>query len=184
MKKDGSILQPPESNIDRIIDQPSETAKLEDDVPEMQTKKKKKRQKLWPCRENDSWCPPSCSITEFNKGTIHSCSDKLCRWNCLGMQGALLSSVLDEPLYMTTLTVGRKYSRAICQRAVCCRADGFITKGSSNGEDGRYKLTHPTLMETNVYMDESGKLVCILFYIVELLYIYLIFECLPLASYL
>lgn len=126
----------------------------------------KKRQKIWPCRESDSWCPPSTSITNFSKGTLHSCSDKLCRWNCLGMQGSLLMSVLDEPLYMTTLTVGRKFSRAICQRAVCCRADGFGTRKTAQAgcaetvRDvfGKYKLNHPTLMETNVYMDESGKL--------------------------
>ncbi|KAL7525962.1 hypothetical protein ACHAXR_001240, partial [Thalassiosira sp. AJA248-18] len=95
--------------------------------------REKKRRKPWPCREDDSWCPPSCSITNYNKGTVHSCSDKICRWNCLGLQGSLLSSILDGPLYMTSLTVGRKFSRAICQRAVCCRADGFglLTKKKS-----------------------------------------------------
>ena len=72
--------------------------------------------------------------------------------------------VLNGPLMMATLTVGRKFSRAICQRAVCCRADGFgiATKrkasDTTNVKDfGNYKLNHPVLMETNVYMDESGK---------------------------
>lgn len=73
--------------------------------------------------------------------------------------------VLDEPLYMTTLTVGRKFSRAVCQRAVCCRAGGFgsLTKigGMDNSKSveklGVYKLNHPTLMETNCYLDESGN---------------------------
>ena len=62
-------------------------------------------------------------------------------------------TMLEEPLYMTTLTVGRKFSRAICQRAVCCRAEGFSTKDSKS----RYRLNHPVLMETNVYMDEAGE---------------------------
>ena len=72
--------------------------------------------------------------------------------------------LLDEPLYMTTLTVGRKFSRAVCQRAVCCRADGFPSStgdwGGKNGDGeslGNYKLNHPVLMETCVYMDETGK---------------------------
>ena len=68
--------------------------------------------------------------------------------------------MLDKPLYMKTLTVGRKFSRAICQRAVCCRADGFRSGGSdhdSAGSEEIFHLNHPTLMETNVYMDESGK---------------------------
>ena len=129
----------------------------------------RRRGKPWPCRMDDGWCPPSCSIPNFGKGTMHSCSDKICRWNCLGLQGSLLMSVLDGPIYMTTLTVGRKFSREICRRAVCCRADGFGSRKwrkSSNDDDdddnaddlGNYKLNHPTLMETNVYMDEEGEL--------------------------
>jgi hypothetical protein len=84
-------------------------------------------------------------------------------------------SVLDSPLYMSTLTVGRKFTEAICRRAVCCRAEGFGVRrrgrrgdGSNVNDDAyndddaaddlwRYKLNHPTLMETNVYMDETGK---------------------------
>ena len=124
-----------------------------------------KRRKPWPCRESDGWYPPSCSIPDFSKGTLHLCSDKLCRWNCLGLQGALLMPVLDRPLHMTSLTVGRKFSRATCARAVCCRAEGFRV-GSATGVNTRdknaatcvkYKLNHPTLTETNVYMDETGK---------------------------
>jgi len=156
VKKDGSISQsePTEGNIE-----PPSTQHQKDSPG-----REKKLRKPWPCRESDSWCPPSCSITGFDKGTIHSCSDKICRWNCLGMQGSLLMPVLDGPLHMTTLTVGRKFSRAVCSRAVCCRADGFGSRITSKGNDddknaensGKYKLNHPTLMETNVYMDEAG----------------------------
>ncbi len=32
-------------------------------------------------------------------------SDKLARWNVMGVQGAMLSEVLEEPLYMQSLTV-------------------------------------------------------------------------------
>jgi tRNA-specific adenosine deaminase 1 len=34
-----------------------------------------------------------------------SCSDKLARWACLGLQGCLLSSCLDAPLYLDLLVV-------------------------------------------------------------------------------
>jgi hypothetical protein len=111
----------------------------------------KPKAKQWQYRQDDSWCPPSCSITNYNKGSTHSCSDKICRWNCLGLQGSLLMTMLEEPVYMASLTVGRKFSRAICQRAVCCRAEGFKT------DESKYRLNHPVLMETNVYMDETGE---------------------------
>jgi hypothetical protein len=96
-----------------------------------------KKQKLWPSIRDDQWCPPGTSTVYHGKGSIHTCSDKICRWNCIGLQGSLLASILDNddsnengdssgcPIYMSSLTVGRKFTRCICQRAICCRANGF-----------------------------------------------------------
>ena len=126
---------------------------------------------LWPANSSDDWCPPGTTIVTKN-GSIHTCSDKIARWNCLGLQGSLLASVLANPLYMSTLTIGRKLTACICRRAVCCRASGFGP--GSKGKDGKnhnyedrtskislnekYSLHHPAIMGTAVYMDESGVL--------------------------
>ena len=139
----------------------------------------KPKGKRWPANESDEWCPPGCTIAEANRGSIHTCSDKMARWNCLGLQGSLLSSMLDAPLYMTTLTVGRKMTNAICRRAVCCRAWGYgdtaISKTNNNKrakieeskdksftksftKESTYKLNHPGIMGTSVYIDEDGVL--------------------------
>ncbi len=132
-----------------------------------------KKQRSWPAYVSDDWCPPGTSLPHFGKGSIHSCSDKICRWNNIGLQGSLLSSLLAQPLYMTSLTIGRKFTRTIAQRAVCCRAIDHglkkITKrkrGSDDGEEKQekivlesgYKLNHPSVMGTGVYLDDSGKL--------------------------
>ena len=136
-----------------------------------------------PALETTDWCPPGTSTVWANEGSIHTCSDKLCRWNCLGLQGSLLAPLLKEPLHMTSLTVGRKLTECICRRAVCCRAAAAGAKRKKKGGSGRnvaksetaivdsdsviaggdtgachynYKINHPTIMGTQVYMDETG----------------------------
>ncbi|XP_041365341.1 double-stranded RNA-specific adenosine deaminase-like [Gigantopelta aegis] len=72
-----------------------------------------------------------------------SCTDKICRWNVLGMQGALLSHFI-EPVYLDSLTLGFLYDHGHLARAVCCRVnrtgqpiDELLPTG--------YHLNHPWL---------------------------------------
>ena len=77
-----------------------------------------------------------------------SCSDKIARWNCLGLQGALLSTWF-EPLYLSSVSVGRKFSQAHCERALCCRVGRF------SSSTGRFSLHHPSLLCSSVAFDEK-----------------------------
>ena len=67
-----------------------------------------------------------------------SCSDKVGRWNVLGLQGALLSNFM-LPVYMSSLTLGSLHHHGHLSRAVCCRFSD-ITDLPQN-----FKINHPIL---------------------------------------
>lgn len=65
--------------------------------------------------------PPGTALPHTGAGSRWTCSDKVARWNVLGMQGALLERLLPQPLYLASITIGHKFSRAHAMRALCCR---------------------------------------------------------------
>ncbi|CAG9856206.1 unnamed protein product [Phyllotreta striolata] len=54
-----------------------------------------------------------------------SCSDKICRWNVLGLQGALLSYFLD-PIYLKTIVLGSLLKESHLYRAICGRIESTL----------------------------------------------------------
>ncbi|XP_058815972.1 tRNA-specific adenosine deaminase 1 [Topomyia yanbarensis] len=63
-----------------------------------------------------------------------SCSDKMAKWNVLGVQGSLLMSLLEEPVYLESIVFcdGTDHSREAMERALWKRWDVELVKSTVN----------------------------------------------------
>ena len=77
-----------------------------------------------------------------------SCSDKICRWNILGLQGSLLSHLI-EPIYLESLTLGYLYDHGHLSRAVCCRLQHKCDLSAEVPQP--YHVNHPWLGRVTAY---------------------------------
>ena len=99
-----------------------------------------------------SFVPPGT----WTSGRVLTCSDKLAVWSCVGVQGAALMSrgMLTTPVYLASVTVGRKFNQAILRRALCCRMHGFQSEREVCTKGGTaFEVRHPSVMCTAVPFD-------------------------------
>ncbi|XP_038610057.1 tRNA-specific adenosine deaminase 1 isoform X2 [Tachyglossus aculeatus] len=83
-----------------------------------------------------------------------SCSDKLARWNVLGCQGALLMHLLQEPLYLAAVVIGKcPFSPEAVRRAVIdrCRHVSLLPDG--------FRVREPQILQSNLLFEHSRSAV-------------------------
>lgn len=73
-----------------------------------------------------------------------SCSAKLLKWNILGIQGALLSKLI-EPIYLSSVILGEKFDRKHMERALYGRIDTEVIELPKG-----FNISKPKLMQVSV----------------------------------
>ena len=87
-----------------------------------------------------------------DRSYIHTCSDKILRWNVCGLQGSLLYNFLEDVVHLKTCTFGRKFGKVFNERALCCRMQKV--KGGEKGRSN-LQLNHPAMLCSDLKFDSS-----------------------------
>ena len=98
---------------------------------------------------------PGTAATDTGLGNVMTCSDKIAGWCALGVQGALLSGML-APVYLSSITIGRKFSLPHCCRALCCRLQDFHFRSSVEDSVQEWRTHHPVLLGTQIKLDNGA----------------------------
>ena len=102
-------------------------------------------------KKKEVFKPPGTEFPGNNRGNILTCSDKISLWNCLGVQGSILSIVF-EPIKVSTITIGRKFTKTICDRALVLRLQSFTPKFIKELSllSPNYKIHYPAVLCSGV----------------------------------
>lgn len=82
-----------------------------------------------------------------------SCTDKMVKWQAVGMQGGRLMTLLSRPFYLQSITIGRHYDAARCEAALSTPVREFSMR---SGPLSRYPGHAAECGESAADAPESG----------------------------
>jgi double-stranded RNA-specific adenosine deaminase len=93
----------------------------------------------------------------FGDRMMHnSCSDKIAKWSVVGVQGALLSRLID-PIFITGVVVGDLFSHGHICRALCCRSD-YALKATCVELPKPFGPRHPKIRHAQLQVARSDRI--------------------------
>ena len=84
-----------------------------------------------------------------DRALCHSCSDKIAKWNALGVQGALLSRLVP-PIYLTGVVVSDCFHHENLARALFCRTEKVFENSEASILPEPFSLHHPHIREATI----------------------------------
>lgn len=87
------------------------------------------------------------SLQYWSRMVVCLDSDKLAKWCCLGVQGGLLSALLEEPIYIRSLTVA--LSSELSQRAMQA-ADAALHRAVAGEEAEPRAISLPSGLQARI----------------------------------
>ena len=106
--------------------------------------------------EREDWLPSSCArLGPSRPLPILSCSDKVANLNALGVPVSRFLSRFAKPVYIRSVTVGRKFSLRHSERALCCRLQPPRKRAAFLSLPPPFSINHPALMTCSVKFDDG-----------------------------
>ena len=82
-----------------------------------------------------------------------SCSDKLTKWLVLGVQGSLLSSLIDKPIYLKNIILGKcPFDKEVIEKSLIERSNNI-----NNLAEG-YKCTKPIIIQSDLQFEYAKSI--------------------------
>ncbi|KAL7752021.1 hypothetical protein RI367_002549 [Sorochytrium milnesiophthora] len=90
----------------------------------------------------------------------YSCSDKIAKWNYLGLQGSLLTTLVDRPVYPASIIIGDYYERDSAKRALCGRLVGVDSHADIYRANLDVLISQPSAEVQPLFQHGKQQLLC------------------------